>query len=90
MGRVGFYFDWTPYVNMDGGLGYNRRSPAVCQASKKGEHIVERLNSGDYMDKAGTVKARRRKIFFLNTLMQPVKTPLFPTGELLKLTVEYP
>lgn len=43
---------------------------------------MESRNSGDYMELDGIVKARRRQILTMNTLIQPVKTPLFPTGEL--------
>jgi hypothetical protein len=43
---------------------------------------VENRNSADYMEFEKTVKVRRRQLFPLNIIMRPVKTPLFPTGEL--------
>ena len=43
---------------------------------------MENRNSADYMEFEKTVKVRRRQIFPLNIIMRPVKTPLFPTGEL--------
>ena len=56
------------------GFGVQRQKPGGSQASYKEGWIVESLNSGDYMDAAGIVKARRRRGIL-------VKTPLFPTGE---------
>ena len=43
---------------------------------------MENRNSADYMEFEETVKVRRRQIFPLNNLIRLVKTPLFPTGEL--------
>ena len=43
---------------------------------------MENRNSADYMEFEKTVKVRRRQIFLLHIIMRPVKTPLFPTGEL--------
>ena len=44
---------------------------------------MENRNSADYMEFEKTVKVRRRQIFPLHIIMRPVKTPLFPTGELM-------
>ena len=43
---------------------------------------MENRNSADYMEFEKSVKVRRRQIFPFNIIMRPVKTPLFPTGEL--------
>jgi hypothetical protein len=43
------------------GFGIQRQKPGGSQASYREGWIVESLNSGDYMDAAGIVKARRRK-----------------------------
>lgn len=55
-----------PFVDMELGIGYNRRSPAVCQASWERKWIVENRNSADYMDMRRIVKARRRQTFLQN------------------------
>ena len=44
------------------GFGVQRQKPGGSQASYKEGWIVESLNSGDYMDAAGIVKARRRQL----------------------------
>jgi hypothetical protein len=82
VGWVCFCFDWTPGLNGMGVGDTTGEARRFARLLKKGEHIVERLNSGDYMEFGRTVKARRRRIFPLNILMRPVKTPLFPTGEM--------
>ena len=50
-----------PFVDVKLGIGYNRRSPAVCQASWERRWIVENRNSADYMELGRTVKVRRRQ-----------------------------
>ena len=52
----------SPFVDWIVGIGYNRRSPAICQASWRESWIVENRNSADYMEFEETVKARRRQV----------------------------
>jgi len=80
---IGLFLFWLgSLIDCGYGFGIQQEKPGGLPGFKKGEQIVESRNSGDYMDAGGIVKARRRRITFMNTLMGPVKTPLFPTGEL--------